>query len=79
MLARVRVTSRPAMGFGDPTVARWAANRVGNARLRYFDVAPDGRTVVSVINPVRSDAGTVAQINIALNWIEELKARVPTK
>jgi hypothetical protein len=44
--------------------------------IRFSDVAPDGRRFLAV-QPVEPGQ-PVTQINIALNWFEETKERVPT-
>ena len=41
--------------------------------VRGYDVAPDGRRLLMVRQ--KSELG----IEVALNWVEELKQRVPTK
>ena len=47
---------------------------------RSFDITPQGR-IVAVRTAAESQAGSPgpAQIQIVLNWFEELAARVPTK
>jgi hypothetical protein len=48
-----------------------------------FDITPDGKRFVVVLpqaNTSSSEPGRPgAQINVALNWLEELKRRVPVK
>lgn len=46
--------------------------------LRDYDVMPDGKRFVMVF-PSRDEAGRAERprINVVVNWIEELKARVP--
>jgi len=43
-----------------------------------FDITPDGKSFV-VLLPQPADPGKAppAQINITLNWFDELKLRVP--
>ena len=43
-----------------------------------FDITPDGKYFV-VLLPQSADAGKAAQINITLNWFDELKRRVPVQ
>ena len=44
---------------------------------RHYDVTPDGRFVM--VKRVKSEGGlTHNQINVVLNWSEELKRLVPT-
>ena len=44
--------------------------------VRSYDIAPDGQRFVMSSAP-QVEAQPVTRINIVLNWIEELKARVP--
>jgi hypothetical protein len=46
--------------------------------LRDYDVMPDGKRFVMVF-PARNESGEVERprINVVVNWLEELKARVP--
>jgi hypothetical protein len=41
-----------------------------------YDVSPDGRQFL-MLNPVQESAGPI-QIIVVLNWLEELKQKVPT-
>ena len=43
---------------------------------RDYDIMPDGERLVVVLPAEDSDEGP-PRINIVLNWIEELKERVP--
>jgi hypothetical protein len=46
--------------------------------LRNYDITPDGKRFLIVL-PAQNDAtkGATAQINVVVNWFEELKQRVP--
>jgi len=44
-------------------------------RYQGFDVSPDGQRFL-MIQPVEREGG-VSQIQVVLNWFEELKRRVP--
>ena len=81
LFATVRVTGRTStLTFGTPTVvARATRMRVGGAQLRTWDLMPDGRTMVSVINPNASQSSAAVQLNVVLNWFETLKTREPAK
>jgi serine/threonine-protein kinase len=52
----------------------------GPSSIRNFDVMPDGR-LLGVVDTAMQDSGGSAgqQIRVVLNWLEELKQRVPTK
>jgi Tol biopolymer transport system component len=74
----VDVTLAPAFTFTAPRQLPMTLNeRVGNAGRRNYDLLPDGRRFLGV-NPVgNGPQGT--QIEVVLNWSEELKQRVPTR
>ena len=42
----------------------------------YYDVSPDGQRFL-MLKPVESQTSAPTQINVVLNWFEELKRRVP--
>ncbi len=43
----------------------------------FYDVSPDGQRFL-MLQPVESQTGGATQINVVLNWFEELKRLVPT-
>jgi len=45
--------------------------------LLYYDVARDGQSFI-MIKPVESESEPT-QLEVVLNWFEELKTRVPTE
>jgi hypothetical protein len=47
------------------------------ATIRNYDVSPDGQRFL-MLKPVESQSSAPAQINVVLNWFEELKQKVPT-
>jgi hypothetical protein len=49
----------------------------GCVPLRCYDVLPDGQGFVATQIVDRHDASPVTHIRLVLNWIEELKAKVP--
>jgi hypothetical protein len=49
-----------------------------SASVRGYDVSPDGRQFYTQELRERNPLPPITQISIALNWFEELKARVPT-
>ncbi len=44
---------------------------------RYYNVAPDGQRFLMTKENVQEQAAT--QMNLVLNWFEELKRKVPLK
>jgi Tol biopolymer transport system component len=73
----VAITAQPEFAAGRPTVlfeGQYEATLVSNAN---YDVTPDGqRFLMLKATGAQEDAPT--QINVVLNWFEELKRRVPT-
>ena len=49
----------------------------GYARANY-DVSPDGQRFL-MLRPVEGEQAAPTQINVVLNWTEELKRLVPTE
>ena len=53
---------------------------LGNVNLRHYDIHPDGKqfaVVLDATNPSGSNRQSRSQINVVLNWLEELRQRVP--
>jgi hypothetical protein len=48
---------------------------------RSYDIMPDGKRFIGVvgIGPSGSGASAAPQIQVVLNWMEELRQRVPTR
>ena len=77
----VTVSTHPDFGFGNPASVPMRAMRFsppGNERN--WDMMPDGR-FIGLIDAPPSQSGSPSgrQINIVLNWFEELKEKVPVK
>ena len=49
-----------------------------SASFPWWDVTPDGERFL-MLKPVESPASGPTQINIVLNWFEELKQKAPVK
>jgi eukaryotic-like serine/threonine-protein kinase len=79
--AVVNVTTQPSFSVSAPVPEPRAFN-IGNAQTspRNHDIGPDGR-ILGIVTAGQAASGPVAaqQINVVLNWFEELKQRVPTK
>ena len=71
----VPVETEPTFSAGRPSVlfeGSYVVSTITRA-YRYYDVSPDGQRFLML-----KEAGTEeAQINVVLNWFEELKERVP--
>ena len=72
-------TTQPSVTFG-PLVpfSRGGAVTSGPQARRNQDVMPDGR-ILGVIDGGQSPLAGFPQINVVLNWFEELKAKVPSR
>ena len=75
-IVAVPVRFTPTFTLGAPVVLRNHPVVPGPARA--FDVSPDGETIL-MIDEVRSDraSGAPPQLHVLLNWVEDLKRRVP--
>jgi Tol biopolymer transport system component len=65
------VAGKPRMLFEGPYLATPQTSP-------YYDVAPDGRRFL-MLKPTGQAQTAPTQINVVLNWFEELKRRVPAK
>ncbi len=75
----VRVRTEPRFTFTSPVAVPRRFGIADPANPRPFDTLPDGR-IVGVAPPGMSQSGSgPAQIQVVLNWFEELKARAPRK
>jgi hypothetical protein len=75
------ITTQPSFTFGNPVrMPIGSLLLLGPAFPRTFDITPDGK-IIGIINagPSQTQTGIPAapQINIVLNWFEELTQRVP--
>jgi eukaryotic-like serine/threonine-protein kinase len=82
-LVTVSVTTRPTFTFGNPVPLplRSLIER-GAAFERTTDITLDGKRILGVVaagQNAAAGAPAAPQIQVVLNWTEELKARVPTK
>jgi len=76
----VSVTTHPTLAFGNAVTVPKLFLMAGAGLRTPYDVAPDGRLVGRItagqMAHIRSQAD---QIQLVLNWFEDLKARVPTR
>jgi len=81
-LFAVSFTLQPSPAFGIPAVlARNVTFRTSPVSPRNHDIAPDGKRFITVADgaPIESGVPTTPQIRVVLNWVEDLKHRVPVK
>ena len=75
----VAVETEPVFNPGNPEVAFVAPYRVSSpGRGWQWDMAADGRFLMIKESGSGQGAGGLSQINVVLNWFEELKRLVPT-
>ena len=78
----VDVQTEPSFTFSKPTLLPIDGTLHPLAQ-RNYDVTPDGKQLLVVLPAASAESDSAKritqQINIVLNWFEELKARVPTK
>ena len=71
------ITTTPAFAFGDAVLLPRPFVNAPPSKQRTYDIMPDGR-----ILGMRTDVGpdgrlTSPEVQVVLNWFEELKQRVP--
>jgi dipeptidyl aminopeptidase/acylaminoacyl peptidase len=71
----VQVTTGSSFKFGPPERLAGPFQALGPTAARSFDMAPDGRVVGIVISA--NSGAAPKDIEVVLNWLEELKQRVP--
>ena len=72
--AVVTMTTLPTVGFSNPVPVERRFGGAGPTTPRPFDITPDGR-IIAPLDTSQTQAGT--QIQVVLNWFEELKQRAP--
>jgi hypothetical protein len=82
-LFSVSIRAQPSLTFGVPVAlaVKGMAQAVGSER--HFDITPDGKRF-AVVLPPGADTTSASQtpqpqIQVVLNWFEELKQRAPVK
>jgi serine/threonine-protein kinase len=74
----VDISTQPGFAAGKPRQLferHYLANPIGNARPNY-DISADGQRFL-MVKPVDQEEAARTQINVVLNWTEELKRLVP--
>jgi serine/threonine-protein kinase len=74
----VEVRTQPTFSAGSPKLLFQGPFEEGSDFRRMYDVSPDGQRFL-MLKPVESQASAHTQINVVLNWFEELKQKVPVK
>ena len=71
---------QPTFAVGNPQAMAVPFELGPPVARRAFDMTPDGRFLGLIIGGGgQMGAGLSAQVQVVLNWFEELKARVPVR
>jgi Tol biopolymer transport system component len=78
------VTERSGLAFSNPRLIQtgiWKNTFGGPSTIRNYDVSPDGQRFIAVIASGVTDSGTprAPQIDVVLNWFEELRRLIAAK
>ena len=72
----VDITTQPNFSAGKPKLffeGQYEPTLVSNAN---YDISPDGQRFL-MLKAIETEAAAPTQINVVLNWFEELKQKVP--
>jgi hypothetical protein len=73
----VEITTQPSFVAGTPRMLFAGQYQPTPATTPNYDVSPDGQRFL-MLKPSESTGVAPTQINVVLNWFEELKQKVPT-
>jgi len=73
----VDIATQPGFAAGKPRMLFEGRYERAPVPIANYDVSPDGQRFL-MLKPSEASEATPTQINIVLNWFEELKRRVPT-
>jgi eukaryotic-like serine/threonine-protein kinase len=73
----VDITTEPSFSAGKPKMLFEGPYVSSNASFPEFGVSPDGQRFL-MLKPIAQEQAAPTQINVVLNWSEELKRLVPT-
>jgi Tol biopolymer transport system component len=78
-LVAVDIQTNPSFTFGKTNPL--PIDEIVQSGARAYDVSPDGKYFVVTVprNPVDAGKASSGQINVTLNWFEELRQRAPMK
>jgi Tol biopolymer transport system component len=79
-IVAVDINTEPMFSIGKPVplpIERAAI--IGSYPGRNFDITPDGKQFLVVMPTASATDSSSRQINVVLNWFEELKQRVPVR
>jgi serine/threonine protein kinase/Tol biopolymer transport system component len=73
------VSTTPSVTFGTPVTGPAAFLTAHPSLVRTYDVFPAANRFIGVVSLARQAGSSTPEIQIVLNWSEELKQRVPVK
>ena len=73
----VEITTKPGFAAGKPRMLFEGQYLPAQGTLPNYDVSPDGQRFL-MLKTADSAETAPTQINVVMNWFEELKQRVPT-
>jgi hypothetical protein len=75
------IATRPTFTFSDPNpIPRGFTEGTSPAFQRNYDMLPDGRSLGIIVSAANQPGGPLGgQIEVVVNWYEELKLRAPAK
>jgi serine/threonine protein kinase/Tol biopolymer transport system component len=73
----VDIVTEPGFAAGTPRMLFKGTYELPPFPIANFDVAPDGQRFL-MLKPTEQEQSAPTQINVVLNWFEELKQKVPT-
>jgi serine/threonine-protein kinase len=76
-LQAVPVTVVRGLEFGSPIQIPRRLQNGGMTAVRAYDILPDGKRVIGLVASDPDKAGVAVQVEVVLNWAEELKKLVP--
>ena len=72
----VDITTQPRFAAGAPRMLFEGPYEPAPVPIANYDVSPDGQRFL-MLKPSEQAQAAPTQINVVLNWFEELKRRVP--
>jgi len=73
----VDITTQPVFAVGKPRMLFEGRYEHAAVPSTDYTVSPDGERFL-MLKPVEQTANAPTQINVVMNWFEELKQKVPT-
>jgi len=73
----VEIATKPSFSAGKPRMLFEGDYLLTPLQFPNYDVSPDGQRFL-MLKPVDTGESARTQINVVLNWFEELKRRAPT-